>query len=172
MQNKRSCKINTCIAYLEDKIEEIDYLSDSRNGRIKRALLITSKLSKAELKTKAQDLKKLKSKLPETTTKPNAIQVIIDEDLSDILLETEDKIKDALNISQLRSSYEIEILLFVLLADLQKNAMRVGEVKAKKQQDLSGPDMVKTLVEIIMLDREEDKEMIEQIKNILMRWEV
>ena len=37
--------------------------------------------------------------------------------------------------------------------------------------DLSGPDMVKRLVQILLLNREADKEVIEKVKNALLEWE-
>ena len=49
--------------------------------------------------------------------------------------------------------------------------MEVGEKKIK-EKDLTGPEMVKRLVEILMLNREQDKEVIEEIKSILLKWEV
>ena len=36
---------------------------------------------------------------------------------------------------------------------------------------LTPPDLVKKLVQIILLNREKDKKVIEKIKNILLEWE-
>lgn len=49
--------------------------------------------------------------------------------------------------------------------------MEVGEKKVE-EEDLTGPEMVKRLVEILMLNREQDKRVIEEVKSALLKWEV
>ncbi len=50
--------------------------------------------------------------------------------------------------------------------------MTVGRDDNSRAKDLTGPEMVKTLVEILMLNREQDKVVIERVKNALLEWEV
>ena len=77
----------------------------------------------------------------------------------------------ALNLTTLQTKYEVELMWFIYMCELQKDVMEVGEKKIK-EKDLTGPEMVKRLVEILMLNREQDKEVIEEIKSILLKWEV
>ena len=60
---------------------------------------------------------------------------------------------------------------FIYLNELQKDIMEVGEKKVE-EEDLTGPEMVKRLVEILMLNREQDKRVIEEVKSALLKWEV
>ena len=136
---KRSCKGSSCIGYLEERINEIDYNSDtSRNGKFNRAIIKTQSCTLEELKT---------------------------------LTEVEENVMSALNLTTLQTKYEVELMWFIYMCELQKDVMEVGEKKIK-EKDLTGPEMVKRLVEILMLNREQDKEVIEEIKSILLKWEV
>jgi hypothetical protein len=52
---------------------------------------------------------------------------------------------------------------------LKEESMNVGESKPK-DENLTGPDIVKKIVQIILLNRDKDKKVIEKIKNILLEW--
>lgn len=47
--------------------------------------------------------------------------------------------------------------------------MKVG---AERKGDLTGPEMVKRLVEILMLNREQDQGVLDEVKAALLKWEV
>ncbi|SEK46259.1 hypothetical protein SAMN02910353_00658 [Ruminococcus sp. YRD2003] len=169
---KRSCKGSSCIGYLEDRIDEIDFNSDtSRNGKFNRAIPKAQNRTLEELKNDAKELKKFKNKIPSDVAFPTALQVTVDEELEDALTEVEENIMSALNLTTLQTKYEIELIWFIYLCELQKEVMEVGEKKAK-EEDLTGPEMVKILVEILMLNREQDKKVIEEVKSALLKWEV
>ena len=169
---KRSCKGSSCIGYLEERINEIDYNSDtSRNGKFNRDIIKTQSCTLEELKTYAKELKKIKNKIPNDVGFPTALQVTVDEELEDALTEVEENVMSALNLTTLQTKYEVELMWFIYMCELQKDVMEVGEKKIK-EKDLTGPEMVKRLVEILMLNREQDKEVIEEIKYILIKWEV
>ena len=105
--------------------------------------------------------------------KGTAIQVGIDDYFSDALDEFEENTKSALELARLQSGLEFELLLLIYLDNLQSQVLLVGETEeADKTEDLTGPEMVKRLVEILMLNREKDKEVIEQVKTALLKWEV
>ena len=88
-------------------------------------------------------------------------------------IDVEDNIKKALKLTKLQTKYEIELCFYILLSDLQIETMAVGKNhKHTKKKDLTGPEMIKRLAEIIMLNRDQDKETIENIKEILLNWEV
>ena len=87
------------------------------------------------------------------------------------MTEVEENVMSALNLTTLQTKYEVELMWFIYMCELQKDVMEVGEKKIK-EKDLTGPEMVKRLVEILMLNREQDKEVIEEIKSILLKWEV
>lgn len=169
---KRSCKGSICIGYLEKRINEIDYNSDtSRNGKFNRAIEKTQNRTLEELKNDAKELKKFKNKIPNDVGFPTSLQVTADAELEDALTEVEENIMSALNLTTLQTKYEVELMWFIYLNELQKDIMEVGEKKVE-EEDLTGPEMVKRLVEILMLDREQDKRVIEEVKSALLKWEV
>lgn len=167
---KRSCKGSSCIGYLEEKINEIDYYADnSRNGKFNRAIQKTQNCSLDELKTYSKDLKKLKNKIPKDVAFPTALQVTVDEGLEDAFSEVEKNVMTALDLTTLQTRYEIELLWFIYFSKLHEDVMKVG---AERKEDLTGPEMVKRLVEILMLNREQDQEVLEEVKSALLKWEV
>lgn len=169
---KKSCKGSSCIGYLEERINEIDYNSDtSRNGKFNRAIVKTQNCTPEELKTYSKELKKFKNKIPNDVSFPTALQVTVDEKLKDALTEAEGNVKSALKLTTLQTKYEVELMWFIYLCELQKDVMQVGE-KNENEEDLTGPEMVKRLVEMLMLNREKDKEVIEEVKSALLKWEV
>lgn len=169
---KRSCKGSICIGYLEKRINEIDYNSDtSRNGKFNRAIEKTQNRTLEELKNDAKELKKFKNKIPHDVGFPTSLQVTADKELEDALTEVEENIMYALNLTTLQTKYEVELMWFIYLNELQKDIMEVGEKKVE-EEDLTGPEMVKRLVEILMLNREQDKRVIEEVKSALLKWEV
>ncbi len=173
MAMKRSCKGSSCIGFLEQKIEEIDFNQDtSRNGRFNRSILKSYNYTSEDIRQKAKELKKFKGTIPEGIGYPTALQVTVDEKLEDDLIVIEGRIKEALELSTLQTRYEIELFYFILLCELQKDVMTVGRDDNSRAKDLTGPEMVKTLVEILMLNREQDKVVIERVKNALLEWEV
>ena len=87
------------------------------------------------------------------------------------MTEVEENIMYALNLTTLQTKYEVELMWFIYLNELQKDIMEVGEKKVE-EEDLTGPEMVKRLVEILMLNREQDKRVIEEVKSALLKWEV
>ena len=81
--------------------------------------------------------------------------------------------KNALELIRLQSGFELELVLLIVLDTLKSKAMLVGETECKEEtEDLTGPEMVKKLVELLMLNREKDKEIIEEVKSALLKWEV
>lgn len=169
---KRSCKGSICIGYLEKRINEIDYNSDtSRNGKFNRAIEKTQNRTLEELKNDAKELKKFKNKIPNDVGFPTSLQVTADAELEDALTEVEENIMSALNLTTLQTKYEVELMWFIYLNELQKDIMEVGEKKVE-EEDLTGPEMIKRLAEILMLNREQDKRVIEEVKSALLKWEV
>lgn len=168
---KKSCKGSICIGYLEEKINEIDFNSDlSRNGKFNRAIIKASNFSVEELKVYAKELKKFKSKIPMDVNYPTALQVAVDENIEVVLLEVERKLKTALELTTLQTKYEIELLWFIYLSALKDEVMQVGTPKVDVDEDLTGPELVKTLVELLMLNRQQDTHVINTIKAILLEW--
>lgn len=64
--------------------------------------------------------------------------------------------------------YIIELIWLNYLKELRAKALIVGTGVAPT--DLSGPDMVKCLVQMLLLDRDADKLTINEIKQILLNW--
>ncbi len=170
---KRSCKGSNCIGYLEKKINEIDYHADnSRNGKFNRAISKSQNCTLDELRTYSKALKKFKNKIPKDVDFPTALQVTIDDELEDALAEVEKNVMSALDLTTLQTRYEIELLWFIYFRNLHEEVYKVGaERGAERKEDLTGPEMVKRLVEILMLNREQDQGVLEEVKSALLKWE-
>lgn len=168
---KKSCKGSSCIGHLEERINEIDYNSDtSRNGKFNRAIVKAQNCTLDELRKFSKELKSFKNSIPDGVSFPTALQVAVDEELDQALIDVEKKIMIALNLKTLQTKYEVELLWFIYLCELQKDVMHVGKPK-RIAEDLTGPEMVKILVEVLMLNRDKDKEVIEAVKSALLKWE-
>ena len=167
---KRSCKGSSCIGYLEKKINEIDYHADnSRNGKFNRAISKSQNCTLDELRTYSKALKKFKNKIPKDVGFPTALQVTIDDELENALAEVEKNVMSALDLTTLQTRYEIELLWFIYFSKLHEDVMKVG---AERKGDLTGPEMVKRLVENLMLNREQDQGVLDEVEAALLKWEV
>ena len=74
------------------------------------------------------------------------------------------------DLKRLQTPYFMQLLWMNYLNELKKRKMAVGKT-ISDSVDLSGPDMVKRLVQILLLNREADNEVIEKVKNALLEWE-
>ena len=74
------------------------------------------------------------------------------------------------DLKRLQTPYIMQLLWMNYLRDLKKKRMNVGKPTGN-EVNLTGPDMVKRLVEILLLNRESDKDIIETIKTALLEWE-
>ncbi|MFZ1758290.1 MAG: hypothetical protein WAV75_03365 [Streptococcus suis] len=170
---KKSWKSNECHAGLEYFIDELDPHPDaSRSGKVNRAIVKAKNLSDGDWEKLNKELKLFKkNELSQIDVPiPTAMQVKIEEGLENDLEVIEENIKRALELQTLQTQYEIQLLWLNYLNCLKEETMNVGENKCK-DENLTGPDLVKKLVQIILLNREKDKKVIEKIKNILLEWE-
>ena len=71
----------------------------------------------------------------------------------------------------LRTQFEIQLLWLNYLSCLKEEMMNVGESSKPKDKNLTGPDIVKKIVQIILLNRDKDKRSYRKIKNILLEWD-
>ena len=77
-------------------------------------------------------------------------------------------LKRALKLSKPQTRFLIEILFLHYLNCLKKDTMIVGD--KENLSDLTGPEMAKILFEILLLDREQDKDTIQNMKELLLKW--
>ncbi len=169
---KKSCKGSSCLAYCEQLIKELDPHQDlSRPAIFNRAIEKAKAITEQEWIELSVQLKKFKNNVPKDINAPTAIQMRVDDALTDDLVMIENKIITALNLRTLQTRYEVEILEYQYLEVLKKDVLIVGEKnELPSETDLNGPEMVKRLVEILLLNRESDIEAIEKIKTILLEW--
>ncbi|MFH5835060.1 hypothetical protein ACHAL6_03155 [Proteiniclasticum sp. C24MP] len=171
---KKSWKSNECHAGLEYFIDEIDPHQDtSRSGKVNRAIVKAKNLSDDDWKKLMKELKLFKkNELSQIDVQtPTAMQVKIEEELESDLEIIEENIKRALELKTLQTQFEIQLLWLNYLNCLKEETMNVGESSKPKDKNLTGPDIVKKIVQIILLNRDKDKKVIEKIKNILLEWE-
>lgn len=168
---KRSCKGNPCIGFLKAQVDEIRP-ELTWNDCFVMGVQSARRLTLEELQKKSQELKRKKRSIPADAQHPTAVQISIDEAFIDDVDEFEENTKIALELARLQSGLEFELLLYIVLDNLKSQAMLVGESEtSEKTEDLNGPEMVKRLVEILMLNRDQDKAVIEEVKSALLKWE-
>lgn len=102
-----------------------------------------------------------------------SMQANIDDKTDGMLKEIQDRIwkqlHDELDLTRLQTPYLVQLLWMNYLLLLKERKMRVGS-NSESEADLTGPDMVKKLVQILLLNRECDKEVIAEVKNALQKW--
>ena len=98
---------------------------------------------------------------------PESLQVKADElDMELIRKEISSSIE---GIKKPKIVFVVKLILFNYLIKLRENASLVGLVRENKE-DISASEMVKILVEIIIMNRSADFELIEEIKEKLIEW--
>lgn len=152
---------------LEFYIKEIDPEQEmSRTSFTNRAIVVAENVEKWELVR--DELAKLI--IPQGISTPTAMQIIVEE----VNRPRFDKIKNdmasSLGLNVVQMQYMMQLLWMNYLLYLQQKVQQVG-IKKEDKRDLNGPEMVKRLVQILLLDRESDAPIIERIKSDLMEWE-
>lgn len=155
-------------AVLEYQIKELDTSQDlSRSAITSRAIIEGNKVT---------DWRKIKEELALVTRMdipiPTSMMAKPDEEASELLPKIRNKILDDLKgeLERLLTPYMIQLLWVNYLKVLKQKALYVGAEK-NDEVDLTGPEMVKKLVQILLLNRDADAQIIEKIKNDLLEWE-
>lgn len=99
---------------------------------------------------------------------PISMQARITSPRDEKLREIIPKIMKDLDIKRVKTVYLMKLLLLNYRECLKKDIVHVGNKKTL--EEMSGPDMVRTLVEMILLNRKTDLDAIESIKKILLDW--
>jgi len=166
--NTLSWKSNWKHAILEYQIKELDTSQDlSRSAITSRAIIEGYKVT---------DWNKLKEELTLITRMdipiPTSMMAKLNEESAKLLPNITNKILDDLKgeLERLQTPYMIQLLWFNFLKILKQKALNVGG-KNNDEDDLTGPEMVKRLVQILLLNREADAPIIEKMKKELMEWE-
>ena len=164
----KSCVGSACLAYEENLINEIDLTHYSRSVRFNDALEHAKSLSDGAWEELLSELNELKRKLPSDIDVPQSFKVKVEDDMEESFHEVEKNLKRALKLSRPRTRFLIEILFLHYLNCLKKDTMIVGDKEILS--DLTGPEMAKILFEILLLDREQDKDTIQNMKELLFKW--
>lgn len=167
-KNTLSWKSSWKHAVLEYQIKELDTSQDlSRSAITSRAIVEGAKVNDWTLpKEKLTLIKRMDIPIP------TSMQAKPDEEASEMLPDIRTKILCDLEgeLERLQTPYMIQLLWVNYLEVLKQKALTVGVEKADKD-DLTGPEMVKRLVQILLLNRDADAQIIEKIKNDLLEWE-
>lgn len=164
----KSCVGSACLAYEEILINEIDLNNYSRSVRFNDAIEKAKSLSDGAWEELLSDLNEFKKRLPCHMEIPQSFKVKVEDDMEESFHEVENNLKRALKLSRPRTRFLIEILFLHYFNCLKKDTMIVGDKEILS--DLTGPEMAKILFEILLLDREQDKDTIQNIKELLLKW--
>jgi hypothetical protein len=166
--NPLSWKTSWKHAVLEYQIKELDTSQDLSRSAITSRAIVEG--------VKVPDWRVPKEKLALITRMnipiPASMQAKLDEEASELLQDIRTKILCDFEgeLERLQTPYMIQLLWVNYLEVLKQKALTVG-VEKKDKDDLTGPDMVKRLVQILLLNRDADAQIIEKIKNDLLEWE-
>ncbi len=153
---------------LEFKIKELDFNQNlSRSAITNRAIAMAKDVKDWKVvKEKLASLKRLD--IPVAVS----MQAKPDEERASEIPEIRRRILSDLEgeIERLQTPYFVQLIWMNYLETLKEKALRVGFDKYNVKEDITAPDMVKLLVEIILLNREEDAGTIEKIKEALIEW--
>ncbi len=154
-------------AVLEHQIREMDPNQDlSRSAITNRAIAMAKDVKDwRAVKAKLASLKRLD--IPVAIS----MQARPDEQRASEIPAIKRRILSDLEgeIERLQTPYFVQLIWMNYLETLKEKAWHVGSDKNLKK-DISAPDMVKLLVEIILLNREEDAATIAKIKEVLIEW--
>lgn len=155
-------------ASLEHQIKELDTSQEmSRSAITCRAIAFAREVSDwSHIKEKLSGIPKLDIEVP------GSMQARLDEESTEAL---EDIIRprileDLTDLKILQNQYLLQLVWQNYLGVLQSKVLAVGAEEKIESENVTGPDMVKLLVEMILLNRETDAKSINQIKNILIDW--
>lgn len=155
-------------AVLEYQIKEID-----TNPDLTRSAITARAVDAAE---NVDDWAKVREELSQLVRMDIPIAVSMQAKLDEKCMERLQTVRKKMfedlkavmpDFKRLQTPYLIQLLWVNYLRQLKNKTMLVGN---KLAEDLSGPDMVKRLVQILLLNREADKEIITKIKSILIEW--
>ena len=155
---------------LEKSIRELDTSDDvSRSGITNRAIICARDVEDwcvvrsnlAAVVAQAED----NSPVISMQARPN-------EQAAALLPEIRQKMISDLRVDsgRLYTPYMVQLLWANYLQVLRLQVLSVGADRGSVCSSISGPDMVKLLVEMLLYDREKDKLYIERIKAILSEW--
>lgn len=156
-------------AALENLIKEIDPNQDlSRSAITTRAIKVA--VTVEDWAPIRENLLRLK-RVDGMTQIPVSMQAKIDEDLTPEVTFIRGRISEDLQefLERLQTPYFMQLLWMNYLIYLQNKKMSVG--KANEKFDLSGPEIVKRLVQILLLNRASDVAVIEKIKAAILEWQ-
>lgn len=146
---------------LESAIRELDL--SSRAGFTNRALKEADKV---------KDWRPIRDELlnlecDKEISVPSSMNIAIEDD--ELCERVREKIRVDLDLVRLTTPYFVTLLYQNYLSVLRSEKIRVGT--KFETEDLSAPDMVARLVEMLLLNREEDRETLTKIKSILLNWQ-
>ena len=168
---RKSCKGSPCLAYLEAEIDKLTVFQNlSRNDKTNMAIEKSEKYSHSDLMKTLKDLKSFKSKVPAEIKVPPALMIFIDEDLEDEVKTFESKLTEKNEIKIIQTRLEIELLWFILLIELRKDAAKIEETDASASvsEDITLPELSAIFTEMMLYDK--DSEEMKEIRKILVNW--
>lgn len=150
---------------LEKEIRELDSKNMSRSEITNRAVVEAATVN--DWKILEEELSLLET---EEMSIPSSMQATLDEETLLMLPGIREKmlidLKD--NIKRLMVPYFMLLLWINYRNVLRQKVIQIGERKEKI--DITGPQLVERLVQILLLNREKDQETLNRLKSILIEW--
>lgn len=168
---RKSCKGSPCLAYLEAEIDKLTVFQNlSRNDKTNMGLEKSKDYSHGDLMKMLKELKSFKSKIPADIKIPAALMIFIDEDLEDEVKNFERKLTEGNELKIIQTRLEIELLWFILLTELKKNAVKIEEknTSVPVSEDITLPELSAIFTEMMLYDKDSDA--MKEIRKILVNW--
>ncbi|NLJ88826.1 MAG: hypothetical protein GX327_08690 [Epulopiscium sp.] len=164
MKNNINIKVNWKHMSLEYEIRKHD-----SNQEVSRTALFFRMVEAAADVKDWKNIKLLLSRVERFEEAPmfTNFQAKYDAVTSEKLDKVKEKILyDLKDIKVLQQQYMLQLLMCNYLEDIKEEVLSIGN--NINEEEMSAPDMVKILVEIILLDKQSDA--INKIKKILKEW--
>ncbi len=168
MENMINIRCNWKHSSLEYQIKRRDTSQDmSKSAVFSRMIRAADKVKKGDWKFVKELLSKVE-KLEEAPAFTN-LQAKYDDESAKILDRVKSKILlDIEGLKILQAQYLYQLLQVNYLEELKKEALAVQVDQQVEAEDVNIPEMVKLLVEMILLDKDSDD--LKKIKTILVDW--
>lgn len=160
-----SIKVNAKHLELETKIKEMDTSQDiTRGAIINRAIQCADTVDDwKKVQTKLSSIKSNRANISNNTS----MQTNLDETTKLIVDNIKKQIIEDLDLTVLQQQYFLQLVLMCYLMEISQHLSGVEETL---HSELSVPDMFKLMAELMLSQRNEDKNVIEEIKRILIEW--
>ena len=168
---KVSCKATPCLAYMESEIRRLDPYT-TRDAIMSCGVehAVKEKLNWSDLHAQYKSFKENLS-LADPVNTPTVFQVTLKDSVAiEALSAVETCIKEELKLTRLQSRLTYELVWYYWLLHLRKARIAVTPQSDSTDKSMTGPELIATLVEALLLNGAPERTLIEEISALVTSW--